>query len=727
LEVNDENKIIDDVQTVDQPKAGMLFSSLDELSTYYEMYAKQQGFAMVKRNRKYDAHGNTRYITLACGRQGSRKGKETSNEFSKPIQTIRVECKANLNAKLVDTKWYVTSVCIDHNHALSPGKARFHRCHKKLDSYAKKKLLLNDDSGIGMSKNFNSLVIEAGGYENLTFGEKECRNFIAKERYLQLGTGGAGALRDYFIRMQSINDGFYFAMDFDDDGRLKNVFWADARSRAAYEDFGDVVTFDTTYLTNKYEMPFAPFVGVNHHGQSILFGAALISKENTETFVWLFETWLKCMNGRSPNAIITDQDRAMKNAINVVFPNAQHRLCLWHILKKLPDKFGSHLEYHAIKSALRKCVYESETCDEFDVNWQSLLGCYNLKDNAWLCGLYSERNFWVPAYLKDVFWAGMTTTQKSESMNAFFDGYVHPSTTLKEFVDGYDNALHKKVENENIADFKSFNSTIACVSKFSFEKKFQQLYTNTKFKEVQEEIKEVMYCSVDLIKREGTIFTYEVAERVELIGDYVKKVSFTVEYSEPCEVKCGCCMFESRGILCKHVISVLIKVDVTSLLEKYFLNRWRKDLKRKYKFIKSSYDPLKGNPSADRCFDLCKDMHVLAELASTTPENYMKMKDHIRMLTNKLSGSGCEYHLPSEALPPSEPLLVGSASQLSVTGTMVESNQVHSPLVKRTRGKPPSTRLASAVEKAVVKKSQRRKNQSSDINPTVNRRAKKVK
>jgi hypothetical protein len=57
--------------------------------------------------------------------------------------------------------------------------------------------------------------------------------------------------------MQSINDDFYFAIDFDDDGRLKNVFWADARSRTAYEDFGDVVTFDTTYLTNKYKMPFA--------------------------------------------------------------------------------------------------------------------------------------------------------------------------------------------------------------------------------------------------------------------------------------------------------------------------------------------------------------------------------------------------------------------------------------------------------------------------------------
>jgi transposase-like protein len=129
-------------------------------------------------------------------------------------------------------------------------------------------------------------------------------------------------------------------------------------------------------------MPFASFVGVNHHGQLILFGATLISKENTKTFVRLFETWLKCINGRSPNAIITNQDMAMKSVINIIFPNARHRLCLWHILKKLSDKFGAHPEYHAIKSALQRCMYESQTCDEFDISWQSLLGCYNLEDNA---------------------------------------------------------------------------------------------------------------------------------------------------------------------------------------------------------------------------------------------------------------------------------------------------------------------------------------------------------
>jgi hypothetical protein len=150
----------------------MLFSSLKELSTYYEIYAKQQGFWVVIRNRKNDAHENTHYITQACGRQGSRKVSSSSNDFSKPIQTIKVGCKVNLNAKLVDTKWYVTSVSTDYNHALSSEKARFHKCHKSLDSYAKKKLLLNDDARISMSKNFNLLAIEAGGMRILHLEKK---------------------------------------------------------------------------------------------------------------------------------------------------------------------------------------------------------------------------------------------------------------------------------------------------------------------------------------------------------------------------------------------------------------------------------------------------------------------------------------------------------------------------------------------------------------------------
>ncbi|KAI8551041.1 hypothetical protein RHMOL_Rhmol06G0153900 [Rhododendron molle] len=77
----------------------------------------------------------------------------------------------------------------------------------------------------------------------------------------------AEAMHSYFMKMKADNSDFFFAMDLDDEGRLRNVFWADARSRTTCKEFGDVVTFDTTYLVNRYDMPFAPFVGVNHHDE----------------------------------------------------------------------------------------------------------------------------------------------------------------------------------------------------------------------------------------------------------------------------------------------------------------------------------------------------------------------------------------------------------------------------------------------------------------------------
>ncbi|KAI8523836.1 hypothetical protein RHMOL_Rhmol13G0103200 [Rhododendron molle] len=272
------------------------------------------------------------------------------------------------------------------------------------------------------------------------------------------------------------------------DDRLVNVFWADAYSRELYKEFGNVVTFDTTYLVNKYNMPFAPFVGVNHHGQSILFGCGLILREDTPSFVWLFETWLSCMSDSYPNAIITDQCRAMQNAISEVFPNARHRWCLWHIMKKIRDKLKSYNEYKAIKTSLKSAVYDSLYPVDFEQNWADLIKQFNLQSNDWLAGLYKERHRWVPAFVKDTFWAGMSTTQRSESMNAFFDGYVHSNTTLKEFVGQYENALRKKVQKEEEADAHSLNFQIQKMSPYGFEDQFLQVYTIGKCKEFREQV-----------------------------------------------------------------------------------------------------------------------------------------------------------------------------------------------------------------------------------------------
>ncbi|XP_042983153.1 protein FAR-RED IMPAIRED RESPONSE 1-like [Carya illinoinensis] len=501
----------------DVPKSKMEFNSLEDLMSYYKEYGKKCGFGVMTKRSERGEDGTVRYVTLACARGG--KAQNRILNVANPRPTGKIEFH-NI-----------------HNHNLSPKKSRFFRCNREVSETVKRVLDTNDMVGIRMNKSFGSLVVGAGGFENFLFLKKDCRNYIDKARHLRLGAGGAGVLQDYFLRMQYKNPGFFALMDLDDDGRLKNIFWAYPQSRAAYQYFGDVVTFDTTYLTNRYGMPFAPFVGVNYHGQSILLGAGLISSEDTETFMWLFRTWLQCMDGIAPKAIITNQDRAMKNVISIVFPESRHRFCLWHILKKVPKKLGSYGSYKTgMKITLMKMCW-------------------------------------------------------SNSMNAFFNGYVHAKTNLKEFVDQYDNALKKKIENENVADFHSFNVTISCISRTPIEKRYQDLYTNGKFREVQQQLARVIDLDPVLLKVDGRVKTYVVEDEV-CLEEFTKLVTHSVQFSQEDTgaAKCSCGLFEMRGIVCRHIFVVFKCNGIKSLPDRYILDRWRKDIKRRYILIHSSYD-----------------------------------------------------------------------------------------------------------------------------------------
>jgi hypothetical protein len=154
-----EWKLVSEDESVEQPKRGMTFSSMEELSSYYRRYGRKKGFGVIiKKITKDKTTGEMIRVTLACGRQG--KPQPTTNM---PQPTIKTDCKAKLNAKLIETKWYVTSVKIDHNHGLSPNKARYFKCNRKLNSKVRRQIVVNDISGIGLSQSFNSLAVEAGG------------------------------------------------------------------------------------------------------------------------------------------------------------------------------------------------------------------------------------------------------------------------------------------------------------------------------------------------------------------------------------------------------------------------------------------------------------------------------------------------------------------------------------------------------------------------------------
>ncbi|KAL8463377.1 hypothetical protein ACS0TY_033389 [Phlomoides rotata] len=149
---------------------------------------------------------------------------------------------------------------MEHNHYLDPTMSIMMPAHRKIDVHMKRLLEANDITNIRPCKNIHLCEVQAGGLDKIGCIPRDCRNFIDDWRRFRLGVGDAEAIRKLFARLYHRDIIFFHLIDIDDEGRLRNVLWIHPRSRAAYKYFNDVVSFDTTYLVNGYEMPFGAFI-----------------------------------------------------------------------------------------------------------------------------------------------------------------------------------------------------------------------------------------------------------------------------------------------------------------------------------------------------------------------------------------------------------------------------------------------------------------------------------
>ena len=121
------------------------------------------------------------------------------------------------------------------------------------------------------------------------------------------------------------------------------------------------------------------------------------------------------------------------------------------------------------------------TIDEFELQWNVILTKYALEENDWMKYLYMRREKWVPAYLRATFCAGMSTTQRSESMNKFFKDYVRSSTMVSDFVDQYEKALDARYQKEKEKDVKTRSSRAILKTCYKIEDDTAKYYTKKLF------------------------------------------------------------------------------------------------------------------------------------------------------------------------------------------------------------------------------------------------------
>ncbi|XP_066341861.1 protein FAR-RED IMPAIRED RESPONSE 1-like [Miscanthus floridulus] len=146
------------------------------------------------------------------------------------------------------------------------------------------------------------LMSEFYGSAQLTpYEAKDVSNFRSTIRKTEKFKDMQQAL-DHFRVLREEDPVFFYKFKLDDEHRFQNLFWADSASRHAYiESYHDCVSFDATYMTNLYDMPFAPFIGINRYGTigPFLAGNQELEEEFTDCIDYTvtpeeFETKWQC-------------------------------------------------------------------------------------------------------------------------------------------------------------------------------------------------------------------------------------------------------------------------------------------------------------------------------------------------------------------------------------------------------------------------------------------------
>ena len=124
---------------------------------------------------------------------------------------------------------------------------------------------LADESGMRVKTSFKYMGMRFGGKENLGYTRQDLKNYLCTKRQRDLEFGNASSLMRYFNQKVKENSSFYYAVQMDIEEQITNLFWADKKMIEDYGYFGDAITFDTTYSTNRDGRPLVVFLGLNHH------------------------------------------------------------------------------------------------------------------------------------------------------------------------------------------------------------------------------------------------------------------------------------------------------------------------------------------------------------------------------------------------------------------------------------------------------------------------------
>ncbi|XP_057249964.1 protein FAR1-RELATED SEQUENCE 5-like [Beta vulgaris subsp. vulgaris] len=291
----------------------------EEAFELYNEYAFKFSFGVRKgKTRCRVKDGSICMRQMVCWRTGFKNVNNVGHKSYSKVD-YRTGCRAYVQFHVDEDDVYtLVAHVMGHNHAMVPlHKRHYIRSHRLVRSEQLAFISNLKRSGIPVADVIRVMRKEVGGSPNLGFIASDAYNALAGEK------------------VKSI--------DFSDSNQL-------------------IKFFTQSWI----------IVGIwnNHHTNNIMFGCAFLLNEKTDSFVWLFDSFVRSMGGKKPITMITDQCAAMGATLKVVLPSVNHRLCTWHIGKNSKKNIPDLRAQDDIVDVFNTVLKYSDTIAEFEFYWQ---------------------------------------------------------------------------------------------------------------------------------------------------------------------------------------------------------------------------------------------------------------------------------------------------------------------------------------------------------------------
>ena len=168
---------------------------------------------------------------------------------------------------------------------------------------------------------------------------------------------------------------FHYVLDKDD--RLERVLFFHNESLQLLHLFPKSYVLDSTYRTNRFNLPLLDIVGCTATNRSFIIGQAFLTHEEEEDYIWVLR-WIRDLydeyNLPKPESITTDKAGGLHNACSIVWPDVPHLLCRWHINKDVKAYCQKHwlVWTEEISNQERKTLIDGYV-KEFTTLWSQLV------------------------------------------------------------------------------------------------------------------------------------------------------------------------------------------------------------------------------------------------------------------------------------------------------------------------------------------------------------------